>query len=49
MGELADSMTGLRHLPIERGLVAHGRPVLEGGTEAIAAPLDSFAGDDLHA
>jgi glyoxylase-like metal-dependent hydrolase (beta-lactamase superfamily II) len=49
MGEFADSMNELRRLPIERVLVAHGPPVLEGGTDAIAAALDSFAGDHLQA
>jgi glyoxylase-like metal-dependent hydrolase (beta-lactamase superfamily II) len=45
IGEFAESMNELRLLPIERVLVAHGPPVLAAGAEAIAAALDSFAGD----
>ena len=43
--EFAESMNELRLLPIERILVAHGQPVLAAGADAIAAALDSFAGD----
>jgi glyoxylase-like metal-dependent hydrolase (beta-lactamase superfamily II) len=46
--EFADSINELRRLPIERVLVAHGPPVLKEGTDAIAAALDSFAGDQLQ-
>ena len=43
--QFAESMNELRLLPIERVLVAHGQPILEAGVDAIAAALDSFAGD----
>jgi glyoxylase-like metal-dependent hydrolase (beta-lactamase superfamily II) len=43
--EFAKSLDELRLLSIERVLVAHGQPVLGGGADAIAAALDSFAGD----
>lgn len=43
--QFAESMNELRLLPIERVLVAHGQPILEAGADAIAAALDSFAGD----
>jgi glyoxylase-like metal-dependent hydrolase (beta-lactamase superfamily II) len=43
IGEFAESMNELRGLPIERVLVAHGPPVLEGASDAIASALDTFA------
>lgn len=42
MREFVDSLGELKRLPIERVLVAHGPPVLERGSEAIAAALQAF-------
>jgi glyoxylase-like metal-dependent hydrolase (beta-lactamase superfamily II) len=43
----AASLDQLRHLSIERVLVAHGPPVLERGEDAIRAALDAFATRDV--
>ena len=43
----AESLEGLRALPIEYVLVAHGAPVIGGGSEAIAAALDDFGATRL--
>jgi glyoxylase-like metal-dependent hydrolase (beta-lactamase superfamily II) len=39
IGAFTASLDQLRHLSIERVLVAHGPPILEGGSDAIAAAL----------
>jgi len=44
MSEFVESLTELTRLPIERVLVAHGPPVLQGGNDAISAALQSFRG-----
>ncbi len=42
MSAFAESLTELTRLPVERVLVAHGPPVLEHGSAAISAALESF-------
>jgi glyoxylase-like metal-dependent hydrolase (beta-lactamase superfamily II) len=37
--EVREGLRGLLELPVERVLVTHGEPVLEGGREALAAAL----------
>jgi hypothetical protein len=49
IAEFEESMNELRRLPIDRVLVAQGQPVLDAGTDAIAAALDSFARDHPQA
>jgi hypothetical protein len=39
-GEVVDALRRLLDLPIDRVLVTHGEPVLEGGHEALAAALE---------
>jgi glyoxylase-like metal-dependent hydrolase (beta-lactamase superfamily II) len=43
----ADSLEELRRLPVEHVLVAHGKPVIGGGSKAIAAAVDSFRANCL--
>jgi glyoxylase-like metal-dependent hydrolase (beta-lactamase superfamily II) len=40
-GAFMASLDELRRLSIERVLVAHGPPILEGGSDAIAAAVDT--------
>jgi glyoxylase-like metal-dependent hydrolase (beta-lactamase superfamily II) len=42
--DLAESLTELTRMPIERVLVGHGPPILEGGSDAISAALKAFRG-----
>jgi hypothetical protein len=37
--EVRDGLRLLLELPVQRALVTHGEPVLEGGREALAAAL----------
>ncbi len=41
--QLAESLRPLLHLPVERVLLSHGEPVLEGGNKALAAALSVTA------
>ena len=42
IGAFAASLDELRRMSIARVLVAHGPPILEGGSDAIAVALDAF-------